>query len=82
MTANVITLLPHIIEHAKWRTPAAVITAPYRYDDKPYTGAADDNRKAYIAQSAATKDGLVAPFRLRVKPRIRVKPRVRIVVSA
>lgn len=76
---NVITLLPHIIEYAKWRTPAAVITAPYRYDDRPYTGHDDDNRKAYIAQSAATKTGVVPYCRLHPKPRVRVKPRIRVI---
>ena len=68
-----------MLERVTHRRPAVTITAPCATVGREYTGVDDDNRLAYMAQSAATRNGTVAEFRLREKPRIRVKPRVRVV---
>lgn len=71
-------LAPYIIDHVTYRRPASTITAPCPTVGRSFTGVDADNRDAYIAQSAATRNGVVAQFRLRQKPRVRVKPRIRI----
>ena len=82
MTTTTIDINPLAIcmlERVTHRRPAVTITAPCATVGREYTGVDDDNRLAYMAQSAATRNGRVAEFRLRAKPRIRVKPRVRVV---
>jgi len=71
-------LAPYILDHVTYRRPASTITAPCAIVGREYTGVDADNRRAYIAQSAATRNGVVAQFVLRQKPRVRVKPRIRI----
>lgn len=68
-----------MVERVTRRRPSVTITAPCSTVARQYTVLDDDNRLAYIAQSAATRNGLVAPFKQGPKPRIRVKPRVRVV---
>lgn len=68
-----------MLDHVTHRRPGVTITAPCATVARQYTVLDDDNRLAYIAQSAATRNGRVAEFQLRTKPRVRVKPRVRIV---
>lgn len=68
-----------MLERVTNRRPAVTITAPCATVRREYTGQDDDLRLAYIAQSAATRNGLVAAFQLRAKPRVRVKPRIRVV---
>ncbi|TPG08293.1 hypothetical protein EAH88_11710 [Rhodanobacter glycinis] len=68
-----------MLERVTSRRPAVTITAPCATVGREYTGVDDDNRVAYMAQSAATRNGRVAPFHLRQKPHLRVKPRVRVI---
>ena len=50
-----------MLDHVKHRDPYPTITAPPAL--RMYTARADENRAAYFAQSAATRGGIVAPFK-------------------
>lgn len=49
----------YIVQPCKWRGPRNTITAPPPAL-REHTARAEQNRLAYIAQSAATRDGKVA----------------------
>lgn len=49
-----------MVQRCRWRQPAATITAPAPHLSlREHTARAEQNRQAYIAQSAATKNGAV-----------------------
>lgn len=52
---------PSIVQHAKWRNPATMITAP-EPSLHTYDIVSERNRQDYVRQSAATVGGVVAPF--------------------
>ena len=50
-----------MVQRCRWRQPAPTITAPAPHLAlREHNGRAEQNRLAYIAQSAATRDGKVA----------------------
>lgn len=55
-------LARHMIERVSHRDPSPTITAPPP-ELRMYSATADANRAASFAQSAATRDGIVAPFK-------------------
>jgi hypothetical protein len=51
----------HMIQRCRWRNPAPTITAPAPHQQlRVHNERAEQNRQAYIAQSAATRGGKVA----------------------
>lgn len=58
-------LSAHMVQRVTHSRPAVTITAPLPEQHcVPYDIASDANRDAYLAQSAATREGTVAPFSL------------------
>ena len=49
----------HMVQRCKWRGPGHTITAPPP-SMRTHSARAEENRRAYIAQSAATRGGKVA----------------------